>query len=289
MKTVTCLAIGLASAISFAQVPDVQVKADLGPTFRNQVDGGSSIHWYDVFGHHSTISLQFALEPGFRAFVSQKIERIRHDGDNTQIDESYVEDVGVWRAGKQYLPFGQQRIIRESVVAIRSDTDLFLRDLPIKIAACDGGHQRERGIAGRIGRDIGVSFAVGQHFGIAGTSLTQVRLPNEGPGIDGGYQRIFGLDASRNVGVLKLSGEYVLLRGGELGSPDRDVVDIIATLAPATTRSLTFGYTVASHPGLTSMRVQGSMMMQPNLWIEPWIRTRNGRMFDTGVTLRVRL
>src|SRR6478672_4579558 len=166
-----------AAAAAFAQVPDVQVKADLGPTFRNQVNGGSDVHWYDPFGHHSTISLQFALEPGFRAYVAQKIERIRNDGDSSPIDESYVEDVGVWRAGKQYLPFGQQRIIRESVVAVRSDTDLFLRVLPMSVAACDGGRGHQRGIVGRIGREVGVSFAFGQHFAISGTSLTQVRLP----------------------------------------------------------------------------------------------------------------
>jgi hypothetical protein len=277
------------TCVALAQVPDVQVKADLGPTFRNQVNGGSDVHWYDPFGHHSTISLQFALEPGFRAYVSQKIERIRHDGDNSQIDESYVEDAGVWRAGKQYLPFGQQRIFRESVVAIRSDSDLFFRELPMSVAACDGGKGRERGIVGRIGRTIGVSFAFGQHFGIAGTSFTQVRLPTESPGIHGGFQRLVGIDATRSVGVFKLAGEYVLLRGGEQSAPDREILDITATLAPSITRSVTFGYSVGTHPGITSTRVQGSFLIQPNLWLEPWVRTRNGQMFDTGIGLRVRL
>ena len=276
-------------ALACAQVPDVQVKADLGPTFRNEVNGGSDGHWYDPFGHHSTIALQFGLEPGFRGYVSQKIERIRHDGDNSQIDESYVEDVGVWRAGKQYLPFGQQRILRESVVAIRSDTDFFFRELPMQVAACDGGHGRQRGIVGRIGQDIGVSFAIGQHFGISGTSLTQVRLPSEGPGIRGGYERAFALDASRKEGLFDLAGEYVLLRGGELGAPDKEVLDVTATLAPANTRSVLFGYTIGSHPGITSMRLQGNFLIEPNLWLQPFIRTRNGRMFDTGMTLRVRL
>jgi hypothetical protein len=274
---------------AFAQVPDVQVKADLGPTYRNQVIGGSDTHWYDPFGHHSTISLQFGLEPGFRAFVSQKIERIRHDGDRSPIDESYVEDQGVWRAGKQYLPFGQRRIIRESVVAIRSDTQFFLHDLPMSISACDGGGGRERGIVGRIGRTLGVSFAVGEHFGIAGTSLTQTRLPTESPGLHGGYRQIFGIDAMRNVGVLKLSGEFVTLRSGELNADDKDVLDIMATLQPAPGRSLTLGYTIATNPGLTSLRLQGSFLVTKMVWMEPFVRTRNGRIYDTGVSLRVRL
>jgi hypothetical protein len=279
----------LAICVAFAQVPDVQVKADLGPSYRNEVRGGSDAHWYNPFGHHSTISLQFALEPGFRAFVSQRIERIPHDGDKGQIDESYVEDVGVWRAGKQYLPFGQQRILRESVVAIRSDTDLFLRLLPMIIAACDGGHDKQRGLVGRIGNSLGVSFAVGQHFGISGTSLTQVRVPSKASEPSEGYERVFGIDASRKLGVIHLAGEYVILRGGEHGVPDREVMDLTATLAPSTNRSVTLGYSVGTQPGISSLRIQGSFLVQPNLWWEPWVRTRGGRVFDTGVTLRVRL
>jgi len=279
----------LISALAHAQVPDVQVKADLGPTFRNEVNGGSDVHWYDPFGHHSTISLQFALEPGFRAYVAQKIERIRHDGDTSPIDESYVEDVGVWRAGKQYLPFGQQRVIRESVVAVRSDTDLFLRVLPMSVAACDGGRGHQRGLVGRIGREVGVSFAFGQHFGISGTSLTEVRLPTESTGVGTGYDRMFAIDATRKVGVFNMAGEYVLLRGGEHAEKDRDILDVTATLAPSITRSVTFGYSLGTAPGITSMRLQGSFLIQPNLWLEPFMRTRNGRMFDTGVSLRVRL
>lgn len=280
----------IACSLALAQTPDVQVKADLGPTFRNQSGVGSSVHWYDPFGHHSTIALQFSLEPGLRAYVSQKIERISHDGDTSQIDESYVEDAGVWRAGKQYLPFGQQRIIRESVTAVRSDTDLFLRVLPLHIAACDGGHGHQRGIIGRVGsKTVGVSFAVGQHFAISGTSLTQARLPQESPGVGHGYGRMFGVDATRKVGVVAFEGEYVFLRGGELGAQDKDVLDVTATLAPSVTRSITLGYSIASDPGIQSMRLQGSFMVAQSVWAEPWVRTRNGKMFDTGFTLRVRL
>ena len=289
MKGFFLLLLFNASALVAAQVPDVQVKADLGPTFRNQVNGGSDVHWYDPFGHNSIVALQFALEPGFRAYVSEKIERIPHDGDNSPIDESYVEDAGVWRAGKQYLPFGLQRVMRESVVAVRSDTDLFLRDLPLDIAACDGGHGRQRGLVGRVGRSFGLSFAVGQHFGISGTSLTEIRLPDQSPGRGEGYDRILGADVSRQEGVFKLAGEYVLLRGGEHGASDRDVLDLTATLAPSVNRSVTFGYSLGTDPGVTSMRLQGSFLIEPNLWLEPFVRTRGGQVFDSGFTLRVRL
>ena len=290
MRIGLAVAFFLVAGAALAQTPDVQVKADLGPTFSNVSGGGSNTHWYDQFGHNSTIALQFTLEPGLRAYVAQKIERIRHDGDTTQIDESYVEDAGVWRAGKQYLPFGQQRIIRESVVAVRSDTDLFLRVLPFHVAACDGGHGHQRGLVGRMGGSTaGVSFAFGQHFGISGTSLTQARLPEESPGDGHGYERMFGVDAKEKVGVVAFAGEYVFLRGGELGAADKDVLDVTATLAPSVSRSVTLGYSIATDPGIESLRLQGCFIVAQSVWAEPWVRTRNGKMFDTGITLRVRL
>lgn len=280
------LAMGL-TVLAFAQVPDVQVKADLGPTFRNEVQSGSDVHWYDPFGHYSTVALQFALEPGFRAYLAQRIERVRRDGDRSQIDESFVEDAGFWRAGKQYLPFGQQRIFRESVVAIRSDTDLFLREFPLSIAACDGGRGKQRGIVGRIGRSFGLSFAFGQHFGISATSLTQAR-DIDAP-VPAGYRQVLGADAYRNVGAVVLRGEGALFRGGEHGEHDLNVLDLTASLEPSVTRSLTLGYSLASSPGRRSLRVEGRFLLTTNVWAEPWIRTRNGHVYDTGVTVRVRL
>lgn len=280
------LLLGFAS-LAQSQVPDVQVKADLGPTFRNEVQSGSDVHWYDPFGHYSTVALQFALEPGFRLYLAQRIERARKEGDPSQIDESFVEDAGIWRAGKQYLPFGQQRIFRESVVAIRSDTDLFLREFPLSIAACDGGPGKQRGIVGRIGRSLGLSFAFGQHFGISATSLTQAR-DMEAP-VTAGYRQVLGADAYRNVGAIVFRGEAALFRGGEHGADDLNVLDLTASLEPAPTRSLTLGYSFASNPSRRSLRFQGRFLVAPNLWAEPWVRTRNGHVFDTGVTVRVRL
>lgn len=287
MRLAALILIAGLTAVASAQIPDVQVKTDLGPTYRNEVREGSDAHWYDPFGHHSIVALQFALEPGFRAYVSQRLQRIRFDRDNSQIDESFVEDAGVWRAGKQYLPFGQQRILRDSAIAVRSDTEIFLHEFPASIAACDGGSGKQRGIVGRIGRSLGVSFALGQNFGISSTSLTQVRLPGRTRPV--GYGKILGADATRNVGALVLRGEYAIFRDGERDAPDMDVLDLTASLEPSLTRSLTLGYSFGSNPSIRSLRLQGKFLVAANLWMEPWVRTRNGHVFDTGVTVRVRL
>lgn len=285
---VTSLAL-VCGASCFAQIPDVQFKADFGPTYRSEAKGGSAIRWYDPFGHHSVIALQFALEPGFRAYVAQKIQRIANDGDNSQVDESYVEDTGVWRAGKQYLPFGNQVILRESVTAIRSDTELFLRVLPMSVAACDGGSRRQRGFIGRIGTDVGFSFAFGRHFGISGTSLTQIRLPEESPGVGTGFRQVLGMDFKRQQGKILFLGDFALFSSAEQDIEDLQALDLSATYQPAVGRSLTFGYSTGSVPGIQSFRVQGSFLLGDNIWLEPWVRTRDGSVHDAGVTARVRL
>lgn len=289
MKLLCLLAAAALAAIASAQTPDVQVKADVGPSFRSIGGGGSDAHWYDPFGHHSTVALQFMLEPGLRAYVAQKIERIRHDGDTSQVDESYVEDPGVWRAGKQYLPFGIQRVFRESVVAIRSNTDYFLRLVPLSIAACDGGRGHQRGVVGRVGGPIGISFAFGQHFGISSTSMTEARAPDQALGVGTGYDRVVGVDASQPLGLIKFAGEFVAFRSGEHNLPDKDILDVSFSLVPSSTRSFTVGYSVATKPGIQSFRLQGQAMAAQNLWVEPWLRTKNGKLWDTGLTVRVRL
>lgn len=284
------MSLGFLTTLAQAQIPDVQVKFDLGPTYHSEIEGSSALRWYDRFGRHSTVALQFALEPGFRAFVSQKIQRIPGDGDRDQIDESYVEDTGVWRAGKQYLPFGSLTIMRESVLAVRSDTELLFRYLPAQLAACDGGEERQRGLVGRVGTRLGVSFFVGRHFGISATSFNLIRGPEESSGRGAGYKRALGLDYSRKQGIATFRGEYVLLLEGE-GEDDeeRSVLDVNVTLEDSVYRSLTIGYTVSSNPGVASLRIQGKILAAPNVWVEPWVRTRDAKLFDAGATLRVRL
>jgi hypothetical protein len=55
------------SASALAQIPDVQVKGDIGLTYASEVEGPSTLRFYDRFGHLSTVAFQFKIETGFRA------------------------------------------------------------------------------------------------------------------------------------------------------------------------------------------------------------------------------
>lgn len=288
MKTTAWVwTVSLLAAGGFAQVPDVQIKFDARLNYRSFNDSSSEIRWYDTLGRQSLVGLQLQLEPGLRMFVSERLERIPRDGDPDVVDEYYVEDVGSWRVGKQVLPFGAG-MLRESAVGVRSDTSLFLRALPVKVAAFDGGGGRQRGASARIGKGLGVSFMVGDHLGISATSLTLIRRPSETPGEGYGYHRIFGVDATGSAKPFKLGLEFVSLRQGSVKDPDEDVLDMTASLLPSKYQTVTFGLTRAFRDSATLMRLQGNVFVYNNVYLEPLVRYKDGKLYDFAVSLRIK-
>ncbi len=289
MATVAALATTLC-ATARAQVPDVLVHLDTRLNYRSLNDGDTLIRWYDTLGRMSTVGLALTLEPGLKALVTQKIERIPGDGDPDQLDEYYVEEEGNWRIGKQVLPFGPSFLDREVAVAARTDTSLFIEQLPLHVAVCDSGPGRQRGVVGRLGTRLGVSLEIGDHFGINATSLEILRRPEDAPGIGNGYHQIFGLDYSKGTGEVSNRIEFVAVRGGE-GPKDanENVLDVSSTLKPDKYRSLTFGFTRAFQQSTNVMRVSGSFFATQGATIEPVVRYKDGKLFDFGISLRVKL
>jgi hypothetical protein len=290
LRSVFLIAAGLCSASACAQVPDVVIKLSARLDYRTPVNGPATLRFYDTLGRHSTLSLGFRLEPGFHAVVSQRLQRIPGDGDPDQLDEYFIEDEGIWRVGKQYLPFGAGKLIRESVMAVRGDSSLLLEGFPASLAACDGGPGRQRGFIGRIGGNIGLSAAIGDHFGISGSSLTLIRHPEDTPGKGHGYRQMVGVDATRRSGLFAFSGELVALRDpNRNGDKDENVLDLSVTLEPSRFRSFTLGWTRATEERADFYRLQGSVYVTRNVFAEPMVRYRNGSAYDLSVIVWLRL
>ncbi len=270
-----------------AQNPDLVVNIDGRMQFLTGSTGPTFVRFYDNLGRHSTGSLKFFTEVGFQGFISQKFAKIPNDPDRDQLDEYYIEDEGIWRVGKQYVPFGSGHFIRESVLAVRGDTQLAFEGFPISVAACDNGSRRQRGIIGRIGSRLGLSFALGSHFGINGTSFTLVRRPEDSPGVGHGYKNALGLDYSKNVGSLfELGGEMIVLFNGNTSS-DRDnmMFDASATLRADPRRQLTVGWTRDNGQRADFYRLMGNFFVSRNLLVEPILRYKGRDLFDIGVTM----
>ncbi|HVL38865.1 MAG TPA: hypothetical protein VM328_05685 [Fimbriimonadaceae bacterium] len=280
----------LAPAIVSAQAPDVMLKLDLRPTLRTELGGGNALRWYDALGNHSTVGLYLRLEPGLRALVSERLQRIPNDGDRNQIDEYYIEDVGIWRVGKQYLPFGRGLLIRESVEAARADTNLLLPGIRLTGAIFDAGMHRQRGVVVRLEGPIGMSFAVGRNLAISGTSLTVIRNPEASPGARGGYTSMLGLDYGRRAGMWRYQAEWVALRGGERPEDvEKEVSDVMILVEPNPLRYYGIGWSRAWNERNDQYRVFAQIPLDRSVWAEPMVRYRGGVLKDFSFTVHVKL
>lgn len=290
MRLTCCgLILGL-SGLASAQFPDVQIKLDLRPTYLSSRGGRTTFRWYDPMGRHSTVGVILTLEPGYRFYVAQRLQKIDGDPDRDQLDEMYLEDPGNWRIGRQYLPFGSKTILRECVMAAEAETQLVLAALPLDIAACDGGKGRQRGVVGRIGGRFGVSFAIGDHFGISGSAFNQIRNAFDSPGLGRGHRLALGADYVYGFGPFTVNAEYVALRRGETDDdPDHDISDLRVTYrSPWPRFRLSAAWSREWKAKEDFYRIEGEVPIGNKLSVLPFLRFSGGQWQDFGVTARVR-
>ena len=287
-RTGLLLSLSLFPLLSYAQAPDIRAKLDLAVTFEIRPGGYESARLYSPLGRPSTVGLSLLLESGLNVVISQRLGRLPKDPNIDLFDEAYAEDPGLYRIGKQYLPFGSGRLLRESVLAFRIDSNLIAENLPVSLAIAQGGKDRQNGVVLRVGRGIGASAAFGEHFGISGTALGLVRHPDEAPGRGRGWAQAFGFDARRRSGKVTLSGDLVALAGG----PDRNlsIFDAEATYVADGYRTIGAGYSRAFGDRQADYyRLFGRLRAARNLDVEPLVRLKGNDLYDLAVTLRLRL
>ena len=274
--------------LSLAQAPDIRARLDLALTVDYRASGARSARLYTPLGRPSTVGLTLILESGFNVTVAERLQRLPGDSDGDIFDEAFIEDPGIWRVGKQYLPFGAGRLLHESVVAARIDSNLIAERAPVSLSIAQMGKGRQNGVVLRVGRTLGASLAVGDHFGINATSLGVVRRPEDAPGKGGGWKQVYGADATRRFGKLTLSGEYASLLAG----PERalGVADLEAVFVSDSYRTLGLGYTHADGERSSDiLRFFVKVHAARSLDLEPLLRLKSGSLYDVSVTMRLRL
>ncbi len=290
MRTAFVVGAAAMTCLASAQIPDIHVHLDATISLRNENNGPSSVEFYDYQGRPSIASIYFYTQQGFKAYVAEKLQQMPKDPGNDPFDEYYFEDEGIWRVGKQYLPFGSGRILHESALAARGDTNLIIEGVPISVALCDGGDGFQRGVTGRIGSMIGASFALGRHFGIASTALDDVRLPDQAPGEGHGWKQAFGVDAARRIGHWTLRAEAVNFQDGETASDmNNTIVELGAGLDPKKGESINFAWTDQLPNRQEFWRVSGTFAMAKGVAFEPMLRFRNSSLYDLVASIRIRL
>lgn len=277
---------GLAVAVSaFAQVPDVKIKAEFRAMYRSVRGEDSSLRWYDWTGRHSIVEIELGLEPGYRAYVAERFQRIAGDPDGEQLDQYYIEDPGLWRVGKQQIPFGIGRLLNEKARGARGDTSFLLGSQEITGSVFDNGQDRLRGASLRIGNRIGASLEVGSNIAAQASALSMLRKPEDSPGLGRGYRLAVGAHFRRSWGLYSVEAEGVALRNGHtaLDTP-KDVSDIQFTLRADNRRSVSLGWTRDWRDTANFLRATGRFVLHRNVAIEPMLRLRNGRVFDAAIT-----
>ncbi|HXH61240.1 MAG TPA: hypothetical protein VNI20_07760, partial [Fimbriimonadaceae bacterium] len=274
-----------------AQTPQVSIFADISPTWFIETGQTNRIRWYDPHGTYSVLGFHIVLETGNIVKVTQRLEKIDNDGDPNSLDEAYIESRGTWRIGKQYLPFGQRNLLNESAPAMRYDTELLFDAVPISIAASDNGVGYTRGVVARIGSSVGVSVAVGDHFAIQGSDLTQFQRPGSVPGRGRGYKKAYGLDTTVKWGGGNVDLEWVSLREGATPLDlNRNLSDVrYRFFTKGTGFLVTLAWARSWDKQIDWYRAFAEVPVSKNVTWEPFLRFRGLGWQDFGLTARVKL
>jgi len=291
VKLPICIILAVVATNAVAQNPDVSLKFEGRFDYRIPKDAQQTLHPYDTLGRPSLLQLQFRLEPGLKAYVAQRLQRIPGDGDPELLDQYFVEDEGVWRVGKQIVPFGNGAFLRETTLAARGDIDLPIEGAQLAIAICDSGHSRQSGFAGRMSffdGDLGFSAAIGRHWGINAGSFTYFRRPEDSPGQGAGLKQILGADLSHTFGPLRGKAELVLMSGGKTPQdPTGAALDLSIAASPSKLRTYELGWT-RSPSRQDFIRIVGILQTVKNVTLEPMVRFRNGIAYDFSIQLHVK-
>lgn len=282
------LVAALAPCLASPQVPEVAVFVEGVPTVSFLSGSRPQLTWYDLDGRPSLVGLRMVLESGNRVYVAQRLQRIETNGDPDGIDEYYIEQRGSWRAGKQLLPFGRRNYVREYALAARLDTELVVDALPVSIAYCDAGPGRNRGVVARVGRSLGASVAIGNHFGIQSTTLAQLRGLDAAPGQGGGYRLALGVDMSVPVAGGLATAEFVSFRDGETIN-DPETATSLVELAWQGRLPVRLGWARNWTEPLDVYSIGMPISVSEKAALEPTLRFSGGRITVFAATLRVRL
>jgi len=231
------------------------------------------------------------LDNGLYVLVTQRLQRVPGGADPDTLDQAYVEEPGIWRAGRQVLPIGGGFLFREYALAARVDLPGDRVAIPITLAVCANGDRRQRGIIGRIGREIGLTVVAGRNFGINPSSLATLRDLEAAPGADGGWRWIIAGDISRQFGPLIVQGEFALLRQPEGSTKTAgEVSDLRASLNSFEGQVVTtLGWSRDWRTQHDAYRFETETLVSRSVTIRSFVRIDGGAWRDITMGVRIRL
>lgn len=291
VKRVTCACVlFVTSCAVYGQAPRVSLSADINTQVRTFENGKPQFHWYDDTGNYSRIRMNIDLEEGWTFRFRQKLSRIKNDPDTSAMDEIFLEQRNDWRFGKQYIPYGTGRVIKETAIGVRLNSFLEFIDVPVSVMLLDNGAKKQRGGVIRVGDWVGVSVALGEHFGINSTSFTQVRPPEDPAGRDRGYRLVYGVDVTKEFRNFTFSMEFISLREGHsvLDQKD-DVINVIFGYQFPYGPNIEFEGTLFTNSDLAGVRISSQIPLSRIFFLSPSAHFRQTYGWNYAVSLQIRL
>jgi hypothetical protein len=145
-------------------------------------------------------------------------------------------------------------------------------------------------VIGRVGEAFGLSAAFGRHFGIHGTAFALTEELERGRGRGGGYKQMLGADYAQRIGSGTAAFEYLSVSQGEDSTtPNRQRWDLSYRAHLGRDISVLFGATWLQEEEEALLRLRGWIPAGKNLILEPYLRVRQGKVWDGGLAMRVKL
>ena len=144
-------------------------------------------------------------------------------------------------------------------------------------------------MAGRIGtRGLGVSFAIGRHWGINSTSLALTQSLETPEGLGNGWRQALEVDINRRNGKFNYRTEMLFLRQAERASNDKELFDFQTTYDLGHRHNATAG--ISKEFGTTDIqyRFGGVYNAAKGVQLEGLYRLTNSNFRDFSVFLRLR-
>lgn len=273
-----------------AQQPSVSFSADITPQIRSDRQDDTRFRLYDDQGQLSRVRMNLLFDNGYQIRYFQKLSRIDNDPDDSGTEAFYLEDPGRWSLGKQYATFGTGRILREPVIGGTLRLFLPFGDIPLEVSVFDNGGRLQKGVSGRLGDNPGLSFFFGEHFGIAGTSLTQIRYPEQTPGWGHGYRTVLGADYSLASGGWSAVIELIVLRQPNVPADGQhDIGNLLLTYQFPYGPLVSGELTITGDDPKQSLRFSAEIPVDKNLFVVPSLRLRGAEGWRPAFGLRLRL
>ena len=228
-KAASLVGVVLATS-ALAQNADIAPFLEIRPTVIATSER-TSFEWFDQRYQSSLVGLRGVLPNGTRVRFAQRLARLPGEVDRELIDEAFIERRGDWRIGRQRMPFGQRRVVNESLWGGRYDTRLAF-GVNASVYAFDEGRGRATGAGIRIGEEVGISLMAGTNLGMQPTSQPFIERDPSEVQLGAGHDLLLGGDVSFRYGGMQGTAEHVLFLNPSFGQRSYALTDVSLRAGP---------------------------------------------------------